>query len=275
MLVTTSHPQTRWLRLPATALTATVWLSSGLFALFILAFYLGALAGDDLTSWNAFLPGLHADDGRPAATAGIGVHFALGAVILLLGPVQLLPAVRSRWPRFHRVTGRIYIAAAILTGLGGLLFIALRGTVGGPMMSASFALYGTLMVLAAGQTLRHAMARRLELHRAWAIRLFALAIGSWLYRMDYGFWFAIMGQAGHTDAFDGWFDRVMNLWFFLPNLAVAEAFIRARQAPLGPTVRIAAGTAMVIGTLFLLLATWFFLTRAWWPAIVWGPGLER
>ena len=265
---------TAWLRWPIAGLTATVWLSSALFALFILAFYLGALRQDDLSSWNAFLPGLHADDGQPAASAGIGVHFALGALILLLGPVQLIGAVRRRWPQAHRITGRIYVTSAILTGLGGLLFIALRGTVGGPMMSASFALYGVLMIVAGAQTIRHAMARDLVRHRAWAIRLFALAIGSWLYRMDYGFWFAITGGLGHTDQFDGWFDRIMNLWFFLPNLVVAEAFIRSSGPRLSAAGRIVAGTVMVAGTGFLLLATWFFFTRAWWPAIAWGLGIE-
>lgn len=262
------------LRWPVAALTVTVWVSSALFAVFILAFYLGALRQDDLSSWNAFLPGLHVDDGSTSATAGIGVHFALGALILLLGPIQLLSSVRERWPRLHRVAGRIYVASAILTGLGGLVFIVLRGTVGGPMMSMSFALYGVLMAATAVLTVRYAIRRDLIRHRAWAIRLFALAIGSWLYRMDYGFWFAIADGAGHTDQFDGWFDRIMNLWFFLPNLLVAEIFIRARTLAMAPALRIAAGSILLIATGFLLLATWYFFTQAWLPAMLWGLGLR-
>jgi len=263
-------PSLRW---AIRALTAVVWFSSGLFALFILAFYLGAWRMDEMAAWNAFLPGLHADDGRPAATAGIGVHFVFGALILLLGPIQLVRGLRERWPQVHRWLGRVYAASAVLTGLGGIGFIALRGTVGGPMMSAAFALYGVLMMLAGVQTVRHAMARRFERHRAWAIRLFALAVGSWLYRMYYGLWFAVTDGAGHTEQFDGWFDLVMDWWFFLPNLLVAEIVIRATQVRLSPVASgVATGAlALVIGVLGL--ATWFFFTRAWWPAIAWGLGI--
>ncbi|MCL6251433.1 hypothetical protein M3P36_10325 [Altererythrobacter sp. KTW20L] len=93
--------------------------------------------------------------------------------------------------------------------------------------------------------------------------------------MDYGFWFAIADGAGHTDHFDGWFDRVMNLWFFLPNLLVAEVFIRSRGGlVLSAGGRVAAGTTLLVATGFLLLATWFFFTQAWWPAIQWGLGLR-
>ena len=74
-------------------------------------------------------------------------------------------------------------------GLGGLAFILLQGTIGGPAMNAGFCLYGALTVIAALQTVRHARQRRFEIHRGWAIRLFALVIGSWLYRMDYGFYY--------------------------------------------------------------------------------------
>jgi hypothetical protein len=63
-----------------------------------------------------------------------------------------------------------------------------------------------LMVLAALETVRHARQRCFDEHRAWAIRLFALTIGSWLYRMDYGFWWLITHGAGHTRSFDGAFD---------------------------------------------------------------------
>lgn len=196
----------RWqdqaLRWSGRSLVGVVWLSSGIFAAYILALYIGAAAAGTYQDWNDGFPGLYAEKSR-AANIGIGLHFALGATLLLLGPVQLLAGVRERRPRLHRWTGRLYVTAAFVTGLGGLTYIAARGTVGGPVMSIGFALYGGLMAFAAEETVRHAMARRLRQHRAWAIRLFALAIGSWLYRMDYGFWRLLTGGAGHTKTFDG------------------------------------------------------------------------
>lgn len=257
-------PALRW---SVRALTAVVWASSAIFGIYIIAWFLGAVVAGTPAEWNESLPELYVPRSF-AANLGIGVHFALGAVLLLLGPIQLMGRVRARWPRFHRWVGWIYAVSALVTGLGGLAFILTRGTIGGTTMDVGFGLYGALMVLAAVQTLRHAIARRLEIHRAWAIRLFALAIGSWLYRMDYGFWMLFAGRLGHTSTFDGWFDVFMIFWFYVPNLIVAEAFIRARRPQASNLLKGATATVLTGASLFLLLATWFFTTEGWGPVIV-------
>src|SRR5262249_30986799 len=153
-------------------------------------------------------------------------------------------------------------------GLGGLTFIAVKGTVGGRVMDIGFSLYGVLMVLAAGQTFRFARARQLEAHRAWALRLFALAIGSWLYRMDYGFWFLLAKGAGHTPDFHGPFDAVMDFFFWVPNLLVAEVFIRAHRTTVPPALAIAAAIVLAGAASFLLLGTYYFIRFFWGPAIL-------
>ncbi len=168
-----------------------------MFGVYILAFYAGAVADRDLASWNAVLPRLY-EENRPAASIAIGLHFAAGGLILVLGCVQLVSPLRRRHPAVHRALGRIYVVASLLAGVGGLVFIAAKGTVGGLVMDIGFGLYGVLMVAAAVQTYRYARARELLRHRAWALRLFALALGSWLYRMDYGFWLLLTGGMGHT-----------------------------------------------------------------------------
>src|SRR5258708_30238817 len=37
------------------------------------------------------------------------IHILPGAVFMILGPLQFLPRIPARWPRFHRRTGRIFI----------------------------------------------------------------------------------------------------------------------------------------------------------------------
>ena len=255
------------LRWAGVALVATVWGSVMLFGLYILAFYAGALAEGRMATWNGNLPGLYVPGSR-AATAGIGLHFAAGGVILALGCIQLMGGVRNRWPAVHRWTGRVYATAALLAGVGGLTFIVTNGTIGGTPMDVGFGLYGVLTVVAAMQAVRHARARRMEVHRAWALRLFALAIGSWLYRMDYGFWLLLADGAGHTQTFDGPFDHVMDFFFFIPNLLVAEAFIRARRVSATPGMRVAAAGLLAAATGFILLGTYYFTKMYWGPAIL-------
>jgi hypothetical protein len=252
------------------ALAAIAWLSAALFGVYIVFFYAGALAVGTPAQWNGVLPHLF-EPRSPAGTAGIAAHFLAGGTILLLGPIQLIARIRTRAPAVHRWIGRVYVGAAFAAGLGGLTFIAANGTIGGAAMSVGFGGYGALMVLASVQTWRHARARRepgrLALHRAWAIRLFALAIGSWLYRMDYGFWFLATGGAGHSQDYRGAFDFVMDVAFYLPNLAVAEAFIRARARPDRPALQAAGASLLLAAAGFLALATWKFAEISWLPGI--------
>ena len=255
------------LRAAKIATFAVTWVSGAIFGAYIVAFYGGTLGS--IETWNATLPKLY-ERHTPAATLAIGVHFATGGILLLLGPLQLVARVRNAAPAVHRWIGRLYVAAAILVGLGGLGFIAAKGTIGGRPMDIGFGLYGVLVVLAAVQTFRFARIRDLEPHRAWAIRLYALAIGSWLYRMDYGFWALFAKLAGHTPTFDGPFDVVMAFFFYLPNLVVAELVIRARTTPWRRGIQITAALALLLATLFVAAATVVFTKLAWWPGIRFG-----
>ncbi len=248
-------------------LVVTVWISAILFGLFILAFYFAALLQGNTAQWNEILPGLF-DSGTRSATWGIGLHFAGGGIILILGFVQLIQPLRTRYPAVHRWLGRVYVLAALLTAVGGLVFIFVKGTIGGLVMDIGFAGYGILMLLAAVQTIRHARASRFEAHRAWAIRLFALALGSWLYRMDYGFWYMLTGAVGHTADFTGPFDYFMDFFFYLPNLAVAEVFIRRRELLRSDIAKWLSTAGLLSVVLFLVVATYFFTKRFWGPAIL-------
>jgi hypothetical protein len=257
----------------ATLATAS-WISGAIFGVYILAFYLGAAPAGDLGRWNRTLPRLY-EPGDPFATLAIGAHLAVGAIVLLLGPIQLIGPLRRAWPSLHRWLGRLYVLAAGLAGAGGLGFILTQGTIGGAPMNLGFGLYGALMILAAVQTYRHARARRVAEHRRWAIRLFALAIGSWLYRMDYGFWLLIANGAGHAHGFTGWFDVLMAFFFYIPNLIVAELFLRARRTRAHPILSALGALVLVAATGFVSLGTYYFTLYYWGPGIIGAPPPAR
>lgn len=248
-------------------LIATVWGSAILFGIYILIFYFLALIQGNMEQWNSLLPEMYTRDSR-SATLGIGIHFAGGGLILILGCIQLLEGLRLKYPALHRWLGRLYILSAFSAAIGGLVFIFIKGTIGGLIMDVGFALYGILMFLSAFLTVKFARAKDFERHRAWAIRLFALAIGSWLYRMDYGFWILFTDGIGHTKNFTGNFDYFMDFFFYLPNLLVAEVFIghyKIMQSNLAKSLAI---LGVNVATIFLVLATYSFTERLWWPAIL-------
>lgn len=207
---------------------------------------------------------------QPPPVKPIGAHFIAGGVLLLLGPVQLIGGVRRNFPALHRWAGRVYVLAAGLAGLGGLGFILGQGTIGGSLMDVGFGIYGALMIVCATQAYVHARARRYEQHRAWAIRLFALTIGSWLYRMEYAFWFLLTGGLGRTSDLTGRFDAIMVFFFYVPNLIIAELFIRARRKDRGAAASLGAATLILAASAFVIVATWSFTVRAWGPGMIRG-----
>ncbi|MBV8436700.1 MAG: DUF2306 domain-containing protein [Silvibacterium sp.] len=262
-----STPPSKCVAWSAVGLVAASWISAAAFGLYILCFYFGAIRSGHIEQWNNNLSGLY-DRDHPLAFLAMAAHLGTGAIILLLGPVQLIDKFRGRWPAMHRWLGRLYVFTAFVAGLGGLGFIVSKGTIGGAPMNLGFGVYGALMVLAATETYRHARGRRFETHRVWAIRLFALAIGSWLYRMDYGFWLLAAHRIGHTKTFRGPFDIVMSFFFYLPNLAFAELFLRGRWKRLCSAFGISAVVVLNIATLVVGIGTYYFIRYHWGPGIL-------
>lgn len=259
----TGAPLLRW---SVIGLVASSWISAAIFGLYILAFYLSAIP-NRLNVWNDNLPGLY-EKGNLAALFAMSAHLLVGAVILVLGPIQLIGSIRNRWPGLHRWLGRIYVITAAVAGLGGLGFIAAKGTIGGATMNIGFGLYGILTTVAAFETYRHARALRFAEHRAWGIRLFALTIGSWLYRMDYGFWLIAAHRLWHTSDFHGPFDAVMCFFFYIPNLIIAELVIRSARGRRHSALRLPLTVSLNVANAIVLVGTYYFARFYWGPAIV-------
>lgn len=172
---------------------------------------------------------LYTTDGMPANLA-VFSHMMLGGLIMLLAPMQLIGRVRARYPRLHRISGRVVVAGSIITALGGLGYIALQGTIAGPLMDAGFALYGGLFLLAAVQVVRLARAGEVWRHRAWALRLFVLIMGSLIFRLHYTIWYLFTDGLWSTPQLDGPFDQVQYVAFYLPYLIGLEFWLRRSRA---------------------------------------------
>jgi hypothetical protein len=253
------------LKLAALSLISVVWTSSAIFGLYIVFVFIDAAVHGAPDRWNRTLPGLY-EAHSSLATVGIGAHFVTGTVLVLIGPLQLVRSVRESVPRVHRWLGRAYAFAAFVSGLDGLAFILQRGTIGGWPMDVGFGLYGFLMALSSVAAVWYARRRETSAHRAWAIRIFALVIGSWLYRMEYGIWSLV--APGHTPVFDGTFDRIMTVFFYVPNLIVAEVFIRARDVHVRPAAKGAAALLLGLATFFVAVGTYYFTAYQWGPPIM-------
>ncbi|WP_171209183.1 DUF2306 domain-containing protein [Ruegeria sp. HKCCA6948] len=162
--------------------------------------------------------------------AAMIVHIIAGTLLVALVPLQLLKPIRLRFTRFHRTLGASLVALALVTALAGMTYIPLRGTIGGPVMSVAFFLYGLCLFTSALMVARMALSGDRAGHWAWGLRLFWLALGSWLYRVHYTLWYLLTGGLGSQPDFLGPFDLVQNFAFFVPYLLAVQIWIARRGA---------------------------------------------
>ena len=100
------------------------------------------------------------------------IHVIGGVAALLLGPIQLVQRVRTRWPAFHRVTGRLYVAGCAIGAPAG--FMLALGTTAGPMAAVGFAVPALLWPTFTWLGWRAAVERRFDEHREWMLRSYAI-----------------------------------------------------------------------------------------------------
>src|SRR5260221_7484394 len=158
-----------------------------IFAVYVTLFYGGTAANGHVEMWRRHLThGIVRGD----ALGNVALVFHLIAAVILSagGAIQLIPQVRNAVPRFHRWLGRIYIVTAVLTSVAALYMVWVRGTVGDLSQHLGGSLNGVLIILFAGLALRTAMARKLGVHRPWALRLFLVVSGVWYLRVGLMAW---------------------------------------------------------------------------------------
>lgn len=253
-----------WLGRAATFCYLTIAAGQLLFVAFILLYYYPPTLTGDFAGWNdkplikGFVPG---DSGGNLFFA---VHVLMAAVITFGGLVQLLPAIRNRWPMVHRWNGRLYLVSALTLALGGLWLTWGRGTWLTLTGGIGITLDAVLILAFAAMAWRAARARRFVEHRRWAIRLFVVASAVWFMRVGYLAWGLATGGAGIGKAMDGPFDIFLAFANSLLPLAVAELYLRA-GAHGTPGAKKSVAALLALSGLIILAGS----AGAW--MVMWGP----
>ncbi|MBP2185557.1 DUF2306 domain-containing protein [Amycolatopsis magusensis] len=109
-------------------------------------------------------------------------HVVFGTVAMVTACFQIWPAFRTRHPRGHRITGRIYVfAGALPAGVLGL-YIGWH-TAAGPSVRVANLVGSALWLAVTIAGLYLARRRRFGEHRKWMSRSFALAMSIVLSRI--------------------------------------------------------------------------------------------
>ena len=162
-----------------------------------------------------------------ASPLPVVVHIVSSSLFAILGAFQFSTGFRRRWPRWHRVAGRILVLAGLLVGLSGLwmtLFYP-RPIGDGDLLSALRLLFGSAMIVSIVLSFTAIRRRDVRGHRAWMMRGYAIGLGAGTQVLVLMVGEMIAGKPSE-------FSRALLMgaaWMI--NLAVAEWVIRKRSAP--------------------------------------------
>jgi hypothetical protein len=143
-------------------------------------------------------------------------HMLIAPVALLLGPFQFFSGLRANYPQAHRWSGRIYVAACVVAGIGGLA--TAPSASGGPVAGLGFGILAVLWVSTTLGAWRAAVQRQFALHRVLMRFSYAMTFGAVTLRLQIPIGLAL-GFANYS---------AMSVWLaytsWMPNLVVVAVY---------------------------------------------------
>jgi hypothetical protein len=265
--------ESRWKRKAAPALraTAALWLAIAVLGQLLFAFYVAVFYGRSAIqgqwqAWNAVLTAGYIR-GDTLGNSLLAAHLLCALAVMLSGAAQWVPLVRRRWPRFHRWNGRAFMLCAVIASLGGVYMIWTRHVTGGDLSGRlSMSLDALLIVSFAGFAFHHARARRFDVHRRWALRLFLAVNGVWFFRVGLMFWLTVnRGPVGFDPkTFTGPFLTFLGFAEYLLPLAVLQLYFFAEKSR-NAYGQLAMAAGLVTSTLVMAIGIAAAFAFLWLP----------
>ncbi len=162
-----------------------------------------------------------------AAPVPVVAHIIAAMLFSVVGAFQFASEVRRRWPRWHRVAGRVVFAAGIAVAVSGLwmtVFYKFPEGLQGPLLFTVRLLVGVGMLAALVLALTSILRRDVPKHSAWMMRAYALGLGAGTQAVLMLPWTLAFGIPKYLP-----YELLMTLAWLI-NLGVAESIIR-RSAP--------------------------------------------
>ncbi len=104
-------------------------------------------------------------------------HGLAGACALLLAPLQFSDRLRGRFTKMHRVVGRIYITGVFVLAPLGVYIQYLEERIGDPRsFTIATAVDAVLLTSTTAFALYFILNRRIQQHRQWMTRSYAVAL---------------------------------------------------------------------------------------------------
>lgn len=142
---------------------------------------------------------------------GFYTHIMLGGFALLIGWSQFSPQLRRNHLNLHRLIGKLYVVAAIISGIAGI-YIAYNAT-GGLIAIIGFMSLGVLWVLTTLRAYLLIRNRDVQKHQIMMIYSFSLCFAAVMLRIWLPILIAILGDFEPAYKVVAWLCWVPNLLF--------------------------------------------------------------
>lgn len=145
-------------------------------------------------------------------------HMLPGLTYMLLAPFQFIPRIRNRYPKFHRINGRMVLILTIVLLPSGMIFAFAHPYVGFREQVPTV-FYTVIYLVCVAMGLRSIYRRRFAEHREWMIRVYAFGLGIYSIRVWYWLFLNFSDQPS-TEFF------ATSFWIGIAaNLVIAEVWI--------------------------------------------------
>jgi len=150
------------------------------------------------------------------------IHIIPGLLFILLGPLQFVRRLRTRYPRVHRWMGRVFVFSSLIIGVSALAMSA-QMSIGGRIETAATTFFGIVFLFDLTKAFLAIRQRRVAEHRRWMIRTFAIGLAVTTIRPIVGIFFAT-SRLTHLTPHD-FFGPAFWIGFLL-HWSAAELWIR-------------------------------------------------
>ena len=125
-------------------------------------------------------------------------HMLIAPVALLVGPFQFFSGLRLLHPEVHRLLGRIYVVACVLSGFGALALAPSAS--GGPVAGVGFGALAICWLAATIAAWRAARRRNFSLHQLLMRFSYAMTFGAVTLRVQIPIFIALLGFPNYSAA---------------------------------------------------------------------------
>lgn len=193
-----------------------------ILALLILSFVPSIGGSFRLVEMGLDQPFLPENPRLEASPVPIVIHIVGSVLFSLLGIFQFLPSMRKAYPKWHRISGRVFIVAGVIAGITGLWmthFYEFSEQLQGNLLYWVRIVVGTAMITGILLGFISAIEKNFREHQAWMMRSYALGQGAGMQVFTGILWFIFAQEA------TGLTRDILMTSSWIINIAIAEWII--------------------------------------------------